>query len=67
MTTVGPHDGITVIHTPSGHLRSLGCWVECECGWIGPSRPTEAAAEEAHAAHVKAKTTRTTDRKAATA
>ena len=59
--TVSPfvkgHDGITVVHANNTHTRWLGFWVECECGWIGPSRKTEADAEQAHRDHVLATTT----------
>lgn len=54
---VGPHDGVLVVHTPSTHLRRIGYWVECECGWIGPSATTEERAQEAHATHVRTTTT----------
>lgn len=53
-TKVGPHDGILVIHTGDSHLRWMGFWVECECGWISPSRKTEGAVWRLHTAHVQA-------------
>lgn len=43
--TVGDHDPIVL-----GSKR-LGCWVECECGWIGPSMYSEDRALAAHAKH----------------
>lgn len=43
---IGDHD--VVAHSAPG----MGVWIECECGWIGPSRASEREAFKTHAAHV---------------
>ena len=44
---IGDHDPIPL------YAKGLGHWVECECGWIGPSSATETRAMDTHAAHVE--------------
>lgn len=46
---VDPHHPMVFQGRPSG----LGTWVECECGWIGPSTASEQAARDSHAAHLE--------------
>lgn len=45
----GPHDVLLATSAPG-----LGWWVECECGWIGPTRFTEMHARRAHQSHAEA-------------
>ena len=59
MATLRPfirgHDGVLVVHANSTHVRWLGYWIECECGWIGPSCATEQDAAASHARHINKK------------
>lgn len=46
------HDAVVVIHTPPHGWKSVGYWVECECGWTSPPRETEPEASDLHRNHV---------------
>lgn len=39
-------------HDPMVFGGTLGIWVECECGWIGPGCFSEFSALAAHGQHV---------------
>lgn len=54
MTEVDSHEPYLMGHTPGekfGVVLNLGIWVECECGWIGPSTDSRVKALQAHSFH----------------
>ena len=46
-TEIGEHDPVVMMS------KKLEFWVECECGWIGPSMLSPSRAREAHERHVE--------------